>query len=119
MLRRASATLHELSDRTPFPRGDQRRRLTDFTTNYVVVGDLATEATLSAFGFVVGPPRVINLRRLVKRQRVFGSDRLYHYSELHACPKDPGVFRSRQEPSNQNCPTAKAPPEQAAAARTD
>ena len=28
---------------------------TDFTTNYVVVGDLATAATLSAFGFVVGP----------------------------------------------------------------
>jgi uncharacterized membrane protein len=27
----------------------------DFTTNYVVVGDLATAATLSAFGFVVGP----------------------------------------------------------------
>jgi uncharacterized membrane protein len=29
--------------------------ITDFTTNYVVVGDLATAATLSAFGFVVGP----------------------------------------------------------------
>jgi uncharacterized membrane protein len=29
--------------------------MTDFTTNYVVVGDLATAATLSAFGFVVGP----------------------------------------------------------------
>jgi uncharacterized membrane protein len=29
--------------------------MTDFTTNYVVVGDLATSATLSAFGFVVGP----------------------------------------------------------------
>jgi uncharacterized membrane protein len=28
--------------------------MTDFTTNYVVVGDLATAATLSAFGFVVG-----------------------------------------------------------------
>jgi uncharacterized membrane protein len=28
---------------------------TDFTTNYLVVGDLATAATLSAFGFVVGP----------------------------------------------------------------
>jgi uncharacterized membrane protein len=27
----------------------------DFTTNYVVVGDLATAAGLSAFGFVVGP----------------------------------------------------------------
>lgn len=27
----------------------------DFTTNYVVIGDLATAATLSAFGFVVGP----------------------------------------------------------------
>ena len=27
----------------------------DFTTTYVVVGDLATAATLSAFGFVVGP----------------------------------------------------------------
>jgi uncharacterized membrane protein len=27
----------------------------DFTTNYVVVGDLATAATLSAVGFVVGP----------------------------------------------------------------
>jgi uncharacterized membrane protein len=27
----------------------------DFTTNYVVVGDLATAAMLSAFGFVVGP----------------------------------------------------------------
>jgi uncharacterized membrane protein len=27
----------------------------DFTTNYVVVGDLATAAVLSAFGFVVGP----------------------------------------------------------------
>jgi uncharacterized membrane protein len=29
--------------------------MTDFTTNYVVVGDPATAATLSAFGFVVGP----------------------------------------------------------------
>ena len=28
---------------------------TDFTTNYVVVGDLATAAPLSAFGFVLGP----------------------------------------------------------------
>ncbi len=28
---------------------------TDFTTNYLVVGDLATAATLSAFGFLVGP----------------------------------------------------------------
>jgi uncharacterized membrane protein len=27
----------------------------DFTTNYVVIGDLATAAALSAFGFVVGP----------------------------------------------------------------
>jgi uncharacterized membrane protein len=27
----------------------------DFTTIYVVVGDLATTAGLSAFGFVVGP----------------------------------------------------------------
>jgi uncharacterized membrane protein len=27
----------------------------DFTTNYVVVGDLATAVTLSAFGFVAGP----------------------------------------------------------------
>jgi uncharacterized membrane protein len=27
----------------------------DFTTNYVVVGELATAAALSAFGFVVGP----------------------------------------------------------------
>ena len=27
----------------------------DFTTNYVVVGDLAMAVTLSAFGFVVGP----------------------------------------------------------------
>ncbi len=27
----------------------------DFTTNYVVVGDLAAAAALSAFGFVVGP----------------------------------------------------------------
>lgn len=27
----------------------------DFTTNYVVVGDVATAAGLSAFGFVVGP----------------------------------------------------------------
>jgi uncharacterized membrane protein len=27
----------------------------DFTTTYVVVGDLATAAVLSAFGFVVGP----------------------------------------------------------------
>ncbi len=27
----------------------------DFTTNYVVVGDLATAVALSAFGFVVGP----------------------------------------------------------------
>ena len=27
----------------------------DFATNYVVVGDLATAATLSAFGFIVGP----------------------------------------------------------------
>jgi uncharacterized membrane protein len=27
----------------------------DFTTNYVVVGDIATAAGLSAFGFVVGP----------------------------------------------------------------
>lgn len=27
----------------------------DFTTNYVVIGDIATAATLSAFGFVVGP----------------------------------------------------------------
>ena len=27
----------------------------DFTTIYVVVGDLATAAGLSAFGFVVGP----------------------------------------------------------------
>jgi len=28
---------------------------TDFTTNYVMVGDLATAATLSAFGFLAGP----------------------------------------------------------------
>ena len=27
----------------------------DFTTTYVVVGDLATAAMLSAFGFVIGP----------------------------------------------------------------
>jgi uncharacterized membrane protein len=27
----------------------------DFTTNYVVVRDVATAAGLSAFGFVVGP----------------------------------------------------------------
>jgi uncharacterized membrane protein len=27
----------------------------DFTANYVVVGDLATAALLSSFGFVVGP----------------------------------------------------------------
>ena len=27
----------------------------DFTTNYVVVGDVAAAAALSAFGFVLGP----------------------------------------------------------------
>jgi uncharacterized membrane protein len=27
----------------------------DFTTNYIVVGDLATATILSAFGFVIGP----------------------------------------------------------------
>jgi uncharacterized membrane protein len=27
----------------------------DFTTTYLVIGDLATAAGLSAFGFVVGP----------------------------------------------------------------
>ena len=27
----------------------------DFTTNYVVISDAATAATLTAFGFVVGP----------------------------------------------------------------
>ncbi|HKN26853.1 MAG TPA: DUF2061 domain-containing protein [Roseiarcus sp.] len=28
---------------------------TDFATNFVVIGDVATAATLSAFGFVLGP----------------------------------------------------------------
>jgi len=29
--------------------------VTEFTTNFLVVGDVATAATLTAFGFVLGP----------------------------------------------------------------